>query len=545
MLEMLPALANIRCRMVCVRNAVVILHFLFLLQCSLPIKSHVGLSPNGANIQLFRGNPSIMLASPVNVSGKLGTTNGDVLLRELASLLQNTDESGAINSSTDMLNSQEYIEILHNLNFFPNSNDIDRMDNEEMHYLEPISEDNTIRNVLLLFGYTLIMLVALIGNTVVCFVIFSTMKLRTTTNMLITSLSISDIITSIFNIPFNCARIMLYDWPFPDLFCMLMPTVQVTSVYVSTISMAAIGVHRYRSVRMIRVKKITKTSQLEQTRFPILVETKTRVIIWIILIWALSILLALPHSAFNQVVDGVYFNGRHTRRCRAVFPVDYETQIPLLLSIEATLTQFLIPLSITGVLYRKIAKIIQRQGQLAKHFCDEMNRRLCEVKRKRIVMLILIVMAFVVSWLPLTTYHLLNDFHILPFNYTVFLVLHLLAMSSICHNPFIYWGMNTDFRRKAKSLMYLNQCVKKVSVKKSSTIIRAHNEDNSSDTSPQDNNRATEISLWPIPLRFEKNEANCGDNKQRIAMTDIIYNPTRKQTKLNNNNKSNGHQNLL
>lgn len=173
----------------------------------------------------------------------------------------------------------------------------------------------------------------------------------------------------------------------------------------------------------------------------------------IAIIWAVSVLLALPHSMFNRVVTVTNPPYTHSRRCRAIYPDWVETNFPqkeIMLSFVAMLTQFLIPLSITGVLYTRIARIIQHQGRMALHFNDQLNRRMCELKRKRIMMLILVVSSFGVSWLPLTLYHLVIDLHLVHFNQTTFLVFHLIAMSSLCFNPFIYTWMNELYRTKVK-----------------------------------------------------------------------------------------------
>lgn len=334
-------------------------------------------------------------------------------------------------------------------------------------------------NVLLLVGYGLILVVSLPGNLLVCRIIISTPKLRTTTNILILSLTVSDIATTIFNIPFMCARTMLQDWPLPDCFCLLMPTVQVSSVYVSTFTMAAIGIHRFRAVRVGPLMAAGATHgnsngngngngnqhQQQQTSKPSkphkpyspYVMTKGKIVLWIVGIWVASIILALPHSLFNQVVDdspSPYLDqqgrSRKARRCRAMYPPDYVDTFNLILSLETTLTQYLLPLTVTAVLYAKIALIIQRQGQLARHFCDELNRRAVEAKRKRITMLIIVVAAFAISWAPLNFYHLLIDLHQLSFNYSVFMILHQLSVLSVCYNPFIYCWMNEAFRVRAK-----------------------------------------------------------------------------------------------
>lgn len=69
------------------------------------------------------------------------------------------------------------------------------------------------------------------------------------------------------------------------------------------------------------------------------------------------------------------------------------------------------------------------------------------------MMLILVVLAFILSWFPLTAYHMLNDLHMVPFHYTTFFALHLIAMSSVCYNPLIYCGMNEDFRARVKQVL--------------------------------------------------------------------------------------------
>ncbi|KAH9507016.1 G-protein coupled receptor [Dermatophagoides farinae] len=131
--------------------------------------------------------------------------------------------------------------------------------------------------------------------------------------------------------------------------------------------------------------------------------------------------------------------------------------MPLLLSLLATFTQFLLPLGMTTILYSRIGRIIAQQGKLAKHYCNELNRRIVDAKRKRITMLVLIVVGFLITWLPLTMYHLLIDFHIVYFHWNIFLTLHIWAMTSVCYNSFIYCFMNEDFRKRSKQIIAKHQ----------------------------------------------------------------------------------------
>ena len=61
-------------------------------------------------------------------------------------------------------------------------------------------------------------------------------------------------------------------------------------------------------------------------------------------------------------------------------------------------------------------------------------------------MLILVVILFAVSWLPLNLYHLVSDWsrdtsdslH----SSTIFFISHILAMSNVTCNPFVYFWLN-------------------------------------------------------------------------------------------------------
>lgn len=67
-----------------------------------------------------------------------------------------------------------------------------------------------------------------------------------------------------------------------------------------------------------------------------------------IIVWLLAILLALPHAVFNKIES--IFTFRHLIRCRTTYPVNMRRWITLI----AVTTQYVLPLTITGVLYWRI-----------------------------------------------------------------------------------------------------------------------------------------------------------------------------------------------
>lgn len=98
---------------------------------------------------------------------------------------------------------------------------------KETYWLEKI-----IKNSITIFAYSLIFIVSLFGNVLVCYIIFSKRKMRTKTNLLIANLTFSDLLMTLINIPFNLLRLLLDNWIFGGFMCKFLPFVQVTSVYV-------------------------------------------------------------------------------------------------------------------------------------------------------------------------------------------------------------------------------------------------------------------------------------------------------------------------
>jgi hypothetical protein len=87
-----------------------------------------------------------------------------------------------------------------------------------------------IKNSIIIIFYSLIFIISLFGNCLVCYVILSTRQMRTVTNFYIANLTISDIMMTLLNIPFNVMRFVLDDWPFGELLCKCVPFIQTTSV---------------------------------------------------------------------------------------------------------------------------------------------------------------------------------------------------------------------------------------------------------------------------------------------------------------------------
>ncbi|CAN7946842.1 unnamed protein product, partial [Ixodes pacificus] len=140
---------------------------------------------------------------------------------------------------------------------------------------------------LLSFCYGLISLVSIVGNILVLWIVASSRRMQTVTNIFIANLAVADIIIGVFSIPFQFQAALLQRWLLPYFMCAFCPYVQVVSVNVSVFTLTAIAIERYRAI----------TSPLK-ARFC----SKTTAKILILIIWISSLVVACPNAVALRVV---------------------------------------------------------------------------------------------------------------------------------------------------------------------------------------------------------------------------------------------------
>ncbi|XP_054165787.1 G-protein coupled receptor 83-like [Oppia nitens] len=287
-------------------------------------------------------------------------------------------------------------------------------------------------NYTVIIIYGIIVLISLFGNLLVCFVIMKNKTMRTKTNILMANITISGLMITVFNIPFNIARILLNDWPFGVVLCKLLPAIQVTSVYVSTFTMTIIAIDRYQAINTRFYRRISNV-------LPISITIK--------IIWIFAAIFSTPELIFNKLVD---FKLIGQTRCNTVYPSP-SAIISQLITVLTFSTQYLIPLAITTGAYVKIINKICRKYR---HRTNDIQKRIKRTDQKIIKMLAFVVIVFAICWLPLNLFHIYSDFSkdIIRYDSILFYSCHMLAMSSVCYNPFIYFGLNKHFRREIGQL---------------------------------------------------------------------------------------------
>lgn len=93
--------------------------------------------------------------------------------------------------------------------------------------------------------YSFIIILAIGGNAIVCFIIMAYQRMRTVTNYFIFNLAVSDILMTVICIPFSFVYTALLEyWPFGAFLCPTVSYVQSSSVFLSAFTLVAMSIDR-------------------------------------------------------------------------------------------------------------------------------------------------------------------------------------------------------------------------------------------------------------------------------------------------------------
>lgn len=127
---------------------------------------------------------------------------------------------------------------------------------------------------------TLIMIVIVVGNMLVCIAIATEKSLKTTQNWFIASLAVSDFLIGLVIMPFSLARELMGYWIFGEIWCDIHAALDVLICTASINNLCLISLDRYWSV----------THAVEYLRK----RTASRAVVMICGVWLLSALISLP-----------------------------------------------------------------------------------------------------------------------------------------------------------------------------------------------------------------------------------------------------------
>lgn len=106
------------------------------------------------------------------------------------------------------------------------------------------SKLNAIEEKMIISVFLAVIILGFFGNFLVVCTVVVNKHMRTSNNLFILNLAISDLTLCIFSIPFNVYKVLRHGWIFGEFLCKFAPFFQATNVFVSTMSITAIALDR-------------------------------------------------------------------------------------------------------------------------------------------------------------------------------------------------------------------------------------------------------------------------------------------------------------
>ena len=274
----------------------------------------------------------------------------------------------------------------------------------------------------------------------VCVSVYRNTSLRTTTNVFIVALAISDLLSAIFVMPLVAGILISGRWPFGEALCQMHAFFSVFVVYISPVTMGFTAANRY--VRMCK-------SEQQYKRF--FSKWKTR----ITLACAWAFVTGYIWITRLAGVQDYYFNPGyamclHKHLNNSARIIHHFVVIGLF---------FVLPLAITIFSYRKVLRKIQEHNAVSARALQRQGGY-TTVSRHEIRLsrsLFAVVFAFMLCWVPSSIITILTRFVFIgtmPRNVQLLCTFFLNLSNAI--NPFIYAGMNSLFRKEFRRIICCN-----------------------------------------------------------------------------------------
>ena len=298
--------------------------------------------------------------------------------------------------------------------------------------------------------YVILFVVGVGGNLVVLYVILANKHMWTTVNIYLVNLAASDMsmcFVAPLNAPvrpFTLLRKRLVHGE--EVLCKLISSLVTVDVFMSTFTLTAIAVDRYRAVFY---------------PFSVQTNTLTKTVVIILCIDLFSTVITLPYGAILKLTQ----DDHGTLHCGT----EWTDEMRLVYFSFATTVQFVIPFAIVVFCYTRIMiklrhREIERSDSMTTHQIQEEAVRTTKMNK----MLISITVIFVICWFPINMINVVTliivfllggdiyCWELLDFS---FMITYMISMLSTCYNPFVYGWLNTAFR--AEFVKLCSFCVRK------------------------------------------------------------------------------------
>ena len=279
-----------------------------------------------------------------------------------------------------------------------------------------------------------LILLAFVGNVLVCIAVFKTAHLRTIPNMFITNLAVSDILMAIVCMPITLHVLISGKWPFSSSLCDMHGVSIFTFGVVSQVNMSVIAVNRYFALcRPFECKAIF---------------TKTNVLSMITILWILPSVASVP-----PLVGWGYY-AFHPGKALCIYPFD----VNLIYAMTIRILFIAFPMGLIVFSYTRCILAIKSSNRQMREMSDDPSSVGQESRKAREVRatwtMLFSTLGFSMCWLPVSVIGSIETFGAggnLPRQ--VFILYSFLIFLSSTINPFVYCPLNRDFRKAFREVI--------------------------------------------------------------------------------------------
>ncbi|XP_048746931.2 neuropeptide F receptor-like [Ostrea edulis] len=316
---------------------------------------------------------------------------------------------------------------------------------------------STYTEYILICCFSVLIVFGALGNGLVCYVVGKNPHMRTPRNIFIISLAISDLTLCLFTQPINLYKLLRTQWALGEFMCKFVPMFQGTNVFVSTISITAIALDRFQVIVYP-----TKDSM-----------KKLGAVAALLSIWIISFLIASPLLIFSIHKTEMPFKDMDIYLTFRICYEDTSLQEEKgAYSVASMVVQYILPIVIVTIAHLRICnklkyRMANQQNALGARSNTERQkqRRNSRRKRRTNILLASIGIIFALSWLPLNIFNILSDFRLALFLESininlVYVICHMLVLSSACTNPVLYGWLNENFKNEFLKILCKGCCIK-------------------------------------------------------------------------------------
>lgn len=290
-----------------------------------------------------------------------------------------------------------------------------------------------------IFG--LICVLGLFGNSLVILVVLFDKHMRNTTNILILSLAVADLLFILFCVPFTAVRYTLPVWPFGSAWCKISHYCMYVCAYASVYTLVIMSLDRYLAV-VHAIRSMTWRS-----------ERNTWLVIGIIwfIILAGNIPILIQFEKYTYTYQFKTYN--ETRITCLNLAEQQDEKLKKVFVGCFFFFGYIIPLGITMLMYGLMLKrllygVVPGGG----------NQSAESVRAKKRVtrMVVIVIVIFAICWLPIQVIFFWDTFGQRQRNFTQATILvsaNCLAYMNSCVNPILYAFLSDNFRRSFRKLL--------------------------------------------------------------------------------------------